>query len=190
MTDRPLRLTHEIPLAELGVACIYCGQVVEPIAFVVPMEDAARAGLELTLHADCMKKLSPGQVASAAAIRVCAQLVRGYYAETNVHGPMFERAIESTLTRRSDVGMQGPSGDVGVPVPPPIDAIEELFTYHAPTGDQAQRYLSIREAAKNLARVIDANCPAGPDRTAAIRHVREAVMTANASIATNNAQYR
>lgn len=68
--------------------------------------------------------------------------------------------------------------------------IEDIFTYHAPTGDQSQRYQAIREKAKELAYVIDANCEPGPDRTAAIRHLREAVMTANASIATNNAQYR
>lgn len=86
--------------------------------------------------------------------------------------------------------MQSPSGEVGVPVEPAEDAIEALFTYHAPEGDQPERYKQIREAAKALARCIDANCPAGPDRTAAIRHIREAVMTANASIATRNAQYR
>ena len=72
----------------------------------------------------------------------------------------------------------------------PKDAIEELFTYHAPTGDQPAKYLKIREAAKALPRVIDKCCEPGPDRSAAIRHVREAVMTANASIATHNAQYR
>ena len=86
--------------------------------------------------------------------------------------------------------MQSPSGDVGVPTEAPKDAIEELFTYHAPTGDQPERYLRIREAGKALARVIDECCPPGPDRTAAVRHIREAVMTANASIATGNAQYR
>lgn len=86
--------------------------------------------------------------------------------------------------------MQQPSGDVGVPVGPPKDAIEELFTYHAPTGDQPERYNRIREAAMNLARVIDRDCPASADRTTAIRKVSEAVMTANASIARNGVSYR
>lgn len=86
--------------------------------------------------------------------------------------------------------MQGPGDEVSVPEKEPKDPIEELFTYHAPTGDQPERYLRIREAGKALARVIDECCPAGPDRTAAVRHIREAVMTANASIATGNAQYR
>lgn len=83
--------------------------------------------------------------------------------------------------------MQHPSGEVGVPVPPAVNAIEELFTYHAPEGDQSDRYKRIREAAKVLALTVWAACPPGPDRTAAVRHIREAVMTANASIATKNA---
>ena len=86
--------------------------------------------------------------------------------------------------------MQGPDGSVGVPVPPARDPIEELFTYHKPTPEQEQAYRQIRDAGKALARCIDHWCPAGPDRTAAVRSIREAVMTANASIATGNAQYR
>ena len=88
------------------------------------------------------------------------------------------------------MGIQHPSGDVDVPVDAPADAIETLFTYHSPTGDQPERYKRIRNAAKALAREIDASCPAGPDRTTAVRCIREAVMWANASIATDNAQYR
>ncbi len=61
--------------------------------------------------------------------------------------------------------------------------IEDLFTYHAPKTGQPERYQAIRDAAKNLANVIVENTEAGADQSAAIRHVREAVMTANASIA-------
>ena len=86
--------------------------------------------------------------------------------------------------------MQAPHGTVDVSVGPAKDAIEELFTYHKPTLAQEAAYLEIRNAAKTLARKIDLHCPAGPDRTAAVRKIREAVMTANASIATGNAQYR
>lgn len=67
------------------------------------------------------------------------------------------------------------------------DVIETLFTFHPPNDEQVRSYQSIREVAKDLARVIHELVPAGPDRTAAIRKVREAVMTANAGIATNNA---
>ena len=61
--------------------------------------------------------------------------------------------------------------------------IEDLFTYHAPKEGQPERYQAIREAAKNLATVIVGNTPTSADQSAAIRHLREAVMTANASIA-------
>jgi len=91
--------------------------------------------------------------------------------------------------------MQGPGGQVGVDLPPQmpsqrVDPIERLFTYHQPTPAQEQSYLEIRSAAKDLVRIIDRHCPPGPDRTTAVRKIREGVMTANASIATQNAQYR
>lgn len=61
--------------------------------------------------------------------------------------------------------------------------IEQLFTYHKPTGDQPERYESLRAKAKELAREIVRVCPPSADRTAAMRKLRECVMTANASIA-------
>lgn len=61
--------------------------------------------------------------------------------------------------------------------------IENYFTYHSPVEGQQERYLLIREAAKRLAYTIR-NCTApSADQTAAIRKVREAVMTANQGIA-------
>lgn len=65
------------------------------------------------------------------------------------------------------------------------EIIAHLFTYHSPNSDTAQRYETVRDAAKHLALVIWKNCPYGADRTAAIRKLREAVMTANAGIANN-----
>lgn len=70
------------------------------------------------------------------------------------------------------------------------DSIEDLFTYHPPQGDEPERYVRIRAAAKTFACIVLANCPAGPDRAYAIRQIREAVMFANASIATRNAMGR
>lgn len=64
-----------------------------------------------------------------------------------------------------------------------IPEIENVFSYHAPKGDQPERYEAIRNAAKLLAITIVQNTPKSADQTAAIRKVREAVMTANASIA-------
>jgi hypothetical protein len=63
--------------------------------------------------------------------------------------------------------------------------IEDAFTYHAPKADQPARYEAIREAGKQLALTIAANTPRCADQSAAIRKVREAVMTANAAIAIN-----
>ncbi len=64
-----------------------------------------------------------------------------------------------------------------------IAQIDDLFTYHAPTGSQPAQYEAIRNAAKMLAQVIAANTPTSADQTAAIRLLRQAVMTANAAIA-------
>lgn len=61
--------------------------------------------------------------------------------------------------------------------------IENLFTYHAPKGDQQERYQKIRDAAKAFAGVVVANTKPSADQTVAIRKLRESVMVANASIA-------
>jgi hypothetical protein len=61
--------------------------------------------------------------------------------------------------------------------------LDKFFTYHPPKGDQPDRYAEIRANALHMARVINENCPDGPDKSAAIRKLRECVMTANASIA-------
>ena len=65
------------------------------------------------------------------------------------------------------------------------EKLPEIFKYHSPTGDQPAKYEAIRNKALELANVIVANTPASADQSAAIRLLREAVMTANASIALN-----
>lgn len=65
--------------------------------------------------------------------------------------------------------------------------IEEWFVYHAPSADQLPRYQIIRDTAKELAHVIAQNTPACADQSAALRLLREAVMTANAAIACGGA---
>ena len=66
---------------------------------------------------------------------------------------------------------------------PDDDKIQNWFTYHKPDEDDIGKYHAIRESALDLARIIDDVCPDCADKSAAIRKVREAVMTANASIA-------
>ena len=63
--------------------------------------------------------------------------------------------------------------------------IKNVFSYHAPDCAQLDKYAAIRNAAQDLARIIEANTPPCADQTAAIRKVREAVFTANAAIALN-----
>lgn len=63
------------------------------------------------------------------------------------------------------------------------DNVDDVFMYHAPTDDQIVQYHEVREAGKTLANAILGNTPVCADQQAAIRHVREAVMTANAAIA-------
>lgn len=61
--------------------------------------------------------------------------------------------------------------------------IDTWGKYHTPKPDQIVRYGELRDEGLTLMRLIKKNCPPGADRTAAIRKVREAIMTANAAIA-------
>jgi len=63
------------------------------------------------------------------------------------------------------------------------ESLEPIFTYQPPTPEQIPKYVLIRDAAKAFANVVLENTPPSADQTAAIRKIREAVMTANASIA-------
>lgn len=65
------------------------------------------------------------------------------------------------------------------------DRIGNWFTYHPPTLEDSAKYEVIRDAAKRFAKIIVDNTPESVDRTAAIRKIREAVMTANVAIACN-----
>lgn len=61
--------------------------------------------------------------------------------------------------------------------------IDHIFQYHAPNGEQLAQYARLRSAACEFAIAIVQNTPAGADQSAAMRHVREAVMTADAAVA-------
>lgn len=62
-------------------------------------------------------------------------------------------------------------------------SIDDIFSYHAPKGDQPARYEAIRAKARELAHIILDNVPSCADRSSALRKLREAVMVANAAIA-------
>lgn len=60
--------------------------------------------------------------------------------------------------------------------------VSDLCSYHAPTSADIPKYAAIAAAAENLINVIADNTPECADQSDAIRKVREARMTANASI--------
>lgn len=63
--------------------------------------------------------------------------------------------------------------------------IENNFMYHAPKEGQPAKYEAIREKAKELAYLIDEECPNSREKSVAMTNLETAVMWANASIARN-----
>ena len=63
--------------------------------------------------------------------------------------------------------------------------IENAFKYHSPKQGQQNKYVAIREKAKELAYLIDRTCPKSREKSLAITKIEEASMWANASIARN-----
>jgi hypothetical protein len=68
-------------------------------------------------------------------------------------------------------------------------SIEELadlknrFTYHAPKGDQQERYVALRDQALELAKSIVRSVPPGRERALALTNLEQAIFWANAGIA-------
>jgi hypothetical protein len=63
--------------------------------------------------------------------------------------------------------------------------IDNNFTYHAPKEGQPERYAKIRAKAKELAELIDAECPQSRERSIAMTELETSVFWANAAIARN-----
>lgn len=61
--------------------------------------------------------------------------------------------------------------------------IESAFTYHPPKSDQADRYIAIRDHAKEMALIAVSLCPPSRELSLAITALENAVMWMNASIA-------
>ena len=62
------------------------------------------------------------------------------------------------------------------------DPVSELCGYHAPTAIQQKNIDAVRLATANLLETLIKFCPCNADRSEAVRYVRNAMMTANASI--------
>ncbi len=63
--------------------------------------------------------------------------------------------------------------------------MDNIYSYHAPKGDQPQRYEAIRAKARELAELIDETTPVSREKEVAMTHLETAVMWANAAIARN-----
>ena len=98
---------------------------------------------------------------------------------------MYDR-IRERLSDSHRAANACPGGQLGYS-PRMSDAaiVDQLFRYQPPTPETLPKFAAINQAGKNFAEVILQNCPPGMDRSAAIRLIRDARMTANASIALN-----
>lgn len=63
------------------------------------------------------------------------------------------------------------------------EQLDNWFSYHAPSSYNLASYQILREEARAFAGKINDLVPESADKTAAIRKLRECVMTANAAIA-------
>lgn len=68
-------------------------------------------------------------------------------------------------------------------MPVTLANVEDVFTYHAPDADQIVTYEKLRSSARGFAQAILELTPTCADQQAAVRLVREALMTANAAVA-------
>jgi len=57
-----------------------------------------------------------------------------------------------------------------------------VFDHHQPNTEKLAHYAAVHTGAKEFAKVILQHVPAGLDRDAALRLLRESMMTANAAI--------
>jgi hypothetical protein len=65
------------------------------------------------------------------------------------------------------------------------EQLENNYSYHAPKGDQTERYQAIREKAKELATLIVETSPNSRERSLALTNLEQSVFWANAGIARN-----
>lgn len=63
------------------------------------------------------------------------------------------------------------------------EELEARFTYHAPKEGQPERYQRLRDTARALAELVDAECPESREKSLALTNIEQSVMWANAAIA-------
>jgi hypothetical protein len=98
--------------------------------------------------------------------------------------PPFELEQDYRAKKSARETMEGAAG-CDRPLMTHAQILAELFSYHPPTRETLPKFQAINQAAKNFAEVVLQNCPGSADRSAAIRLIRDARMTANAAISLN-----
>ncbi len=79
-----------------------------------------------------------------------------------------------------------PSEATRFPIPDAVCAdLEKRFTYHAPNGSQPERYVAIRQKAKEFATLLVQTVHQSRELSSALTKVEEACFHANAGIARN-----
>jgi len=63
--------------------------------------------------------------------------------------------------------------------------LDNIYTHHAPKGNQPEIYEALRSKAKELAEMFQVHCPDSRERSLAMTNLEQAVFWANASIARN-----
>lgn len=87
------------------------------------------------------------------------------------------RMLKQAILRSKNEPAEHPSNKIT------LETLEANFTYHPPTEETKAKYAKINEAAKALARVVLETAPDCVMRSAALRHIMQVRMEANAAIA-------
>lgn len=66
-----------------------------------------------------------------------------------------------------------------------LKKLDNSYTYHAPKGDQPERYVTIRDGAKAFAILICENSPESRERAIALTDLEKVVTMVNKAIACN-----
>lgn len=68
---------------------------------------------------------------------------------------------------------------------PTDEQLENRYRYHAPKGDQTERYAAVRAKILETAKFIRDNTPCSPEQARAFNALDDAMFLANAAIARN-----
>lgn len=71
------------------------------------------------------------------------------------------------------------------PTPEADKRRDNNFTYYVPKEGQAEKYTMLRNNAKELAKLLELNCPPSRELSVALTKLEEVMFWANASVARN-----